>query len=176
MTEQLKVTSPEEYSEIIQRQQSNIGELVPLPSGMVVRARRADMEGIALKGGLPMSLVRASQVLAGGDEGKEPTVAEIEEGQKALSFMREMTRKSCIEPQVVYDETGEVVWCWSNGVTREIETEDFKALAAWVRGEEVDSTDSFRNRAQRRASAAQSRRKALRTAAVSVAEEQPASA
>lgn len=169
MKEELKVTSPEEYGVIIERKQADSGELITLPSGMVVRARRADMEGLALKGGLPMSLVRASQKLEGNSE-TEMTPEQIEEGAKALVFMREMTCKNCIEPQVIYDEAGEVVWRWPNGVTREIETEDFKALAAWVRGEEIDELDSFRpNRKQRRASASQSGRKALQPEPVVVA-------
>lgn len=168
--EKLKVTSPEQYGEIIERKQADQGELVPLPSGMVVRARRADMEGLALKGGLPMSLVRASQALGNSDEENELTPEQIEEGQKALIFMRELTRKNCLEPQIVYDETGEVVWQWSGGITHEVDTEDFKALAAWVRGEEIDSADSFRNRKERRASASQSRGKALRNKALSPVE------
>lgn len=170
--EELKVTSPEEYAAIVERKQAGCGEFVPLPSGIVVRARRADMEGMALKGGLPMSLVSASQALSESGEKKELTVEQIEEGQKALIFMRELTRKNCIEPQIVYDETGEVIWQWPNGATREIETEDFKALAAWVRGEEVDQLDSFRqpNRKTRRASASKSGGKTLRNKTLSPVE------
>lgn len=171
---ELKVTSPEEYGQIVERRTANEGELVPLPSGMVVRARRADLEGVALKGGLPMSLARAAQRLEDADENKELTAEEIEEGGKALIFMRELTRKNCIEPRIVYDEAGEVVWEWPSGDRREIDTNDFKALAAWVRGEERDALDTFPNRATRRASAAKSRGKALQSKPVATTEEQPA--
>src|ERR1041385_2978051 len=108
-TQELKVTSPEEYGAIIDRKSTECGEMVTLPSGIVVRARRADMEGLALKGGLPMSLVRAAQSLADGESKHEFTPEEIEEGAKALIFVRELTRKNCLEPRIAYDEMGEVV-------------------------------------------------------------------
>jgi hypothetical protein len=172
MTEQLKVTSPEEYSAIIDRR----GELVPLPSGIVVRAYRMDMEGAALKGGLPLSLVRAGQKLE-KIQSEDVSDKDLEEGEQAMIFFREMTRKHCLEPRIVY-ETGDVLWEWPSGVRHEVDEADFSALSAWVRGEEVDELDSFRqpNRKTRRASSSQSRRKTLRTAAIDVAEEQPANA
>lgn len=171
MTEQLKVTSPEEYAEIVKLR----SELVSLPSGLVVRARRAKMEGMALKGSLPMSLLRAASGLKSVmTEDSDPTPEQIEETQKALIFLRELTRKNCIEPAIVYDEEGIVVWQWPNGTRLEVQDEDFEALVAWVQGEEVDSHDSFRNRAQRRALASQSRRKALRPKSVATTEGQPA--
>jgi hypothetical protein len=170
MTEQLKVTSPEEYAEIVKLRT----ELVPLPSGLVVRARRMNMDGRALKGGLPMSLLRAAGSLKAVTENPDPTPEQIEETQQALIFVRELARKSCVEPAIVYDDEGIVVWMWPNGTRLDIEDDDFAALVAWVQGEEVDAHDSFRNRAERRASAAQSRRTALRSESVDAAEEQPA--
>lgn len=172
MTTELKVTSPEEYGAIIERR----GELVPLPSGIVVRAYRANMEGAALKGGLPLSLVRAGQKLD-RLETEDLSDKDIEEAEKALIFFREMTRKHCLEPRIVY-ETEEVFWEWPSGSRHEIDEKDFSALAAWVRGEEIDELDSFRqpNRETRRASAAKSRSKALRTETVGSPEGQPASA
>lgn len=171
---QLKVTSPEEYAEILKQRSASATELVPLPSGLVVRARRAKMEGMALKGGLPMSLLRAAGSLKAVTENPDPTPEQIEETQQALIFVRELTRKNCIEPTIVYDETGVVVWQWPNGTCLEIEDEDFEALVAWVQGEEVDETDSFRNRKERRALAAQSRSKALQPKPVVTTKGQPA--
>jgi hypothetical protein len=172
MTETLKVTSPEEYGLIVDRR----GELVPLPSGIVVRAYRADMEGAALKGGLPLSLVRAGQKLQ-RIQSEELSDNDLEEGEQAMIFFREMTRKHCLEPRIVY-ENGEVFWEWSSGARHEIDEKDFKALAAWVRGEEVDELDSFRqpNRKTRRALASKSGSKVLREDTVGSPEGQPASA
>lgn len=171
MTEELKVTSPEEYAEIVKHR----AELVPLPSGLVIRARRTNMEGMALKGGLPMSLVGAAGSLRAVTENPEPTPEQIEETQKALIFIRELVRKNCIEPIIVYDgEEGVVLWQWPSGTRLEVEDDDFAVLVAWIQGEEVDAHDSFRNREEGRAFAAQSRRKALRSEPVATTQEQPA--
>lgn len=169
----LKVTTPEEYAEIVKLR----SELMELPSGLVVRARRAKMEGMALKGSLPMSLVRAAgglQAVIAQDS--NPTPEQIEETQKAFIFLRELVRKNCIEPVIVYDEEGVVQWQWPNGMRLEIEDDDFEMLVAWVQGEEVDETDSFRNRKERRALAAQSRGQTLQSGPVEVVEGQPTSA
>lgn len=173
---ELRVTSPEEYAEIVKQRSALAVELVPLPSGLVVRARRAKMEGMALKGGMPMSLLRAAEGLKAMGQDQDLTAEQIEETQQALIFLRELTRKNCIEPSIVYDEEGVVVWQWPNGTRLEIQDEDFEALVAWVQGEEVDSVDSFRNRTERRASAAQSRRKTLRTGPVGTTKGQPETA
>lgn len=141
MQDELRVTTPEEYAEIIKGR----SELVPLPSGLVVRARRARMEGMALKGGLPMSLLRAAGSMKAVMENPEPTPEQIEETNQGLIFFRELVRKNCLEPSIVYDEAGIVVWEWPNKTRLEIEDDDFETLAAWVRGEEVDSVDSFRS-------------------------------
>lgn len=169
---ELKVTSPEEYAGIVEKRQ-DAGELVSLPSGMVVRARRADMEGLALVGALPMSLVNAAMGRKDADEGAELSSEEIEEGQKTLIFMRETVRENVLEPSIVHDEAGKVVWEWrATGDTmadvitrRKVLSEDFKYLFAWITGQEgADGLDQFRNRKERRASAAQSRGKKLRAA------------
>lgn len=172
MSEQeLKVTTPDQYRAIMDRR----GELVPLPSGIVVRAYRADMEGAALKGGLPLSLVRAGRKLESLASPDDMSDKDIEEADKALVFFREMTRKHCLEPRIVYD-SGEVFWEWASGERLEMEERDLKALAAWIRGEEVDELDSFRqpNRQARRALAAKSRGKTLQPQPVEVAGRQPA--
>lgn len=149
---ELRVTTPQEYAQIVKGR----SELVPLPSGLVVRARRVKMEGMALKGGLPMSLLRAAGSIKMVSQNPEDSTPEqIEETQNALIFLRELTRKNCLEPVIVYDEERVVLWQWPDGTRLEIEDDDFEALAAWIRGEEVDSIDSFRNRTQGRASADQ---------------------
>ena len=167
---QLTVTTLEEYAEIVKGR----AELVPLPSGLVVRAKRARMEGMALKGGVPMSLLRAAGSMRAMIESPDPTPEQIEETNQGLIFFREMTRKSCLEPTIVYDEQGVVVWQWPNGTRLEIEDDDFEALTAWVRGEEIDETDSFRSRTDRRASAGESDSQTLQHEPVDAPEGQPA--
>jgi hypothetical protein len=167
---QLRVTTPEEYAEILKGR----GELVRLPSGLVVRARRASMEGMALKGGLPMSLLRASGSLKAMTENVSLTPEQEEEANQGLVFFRELVRKNCLEPLIVYNDERMVVWQWPNGTRLEIEDDDFEVLAAWVRGEEIDEVDSFRERTGRAAPVAQSDSKTLQPEPVAVIAEQPA--
>ena len=170
---ELKVTSPEEYEAITATHPQVFGELVPLPSGMVVRARRVDIEGQALiGGGLPMSLVAAAQKLraiGNEEDAEELTDEDTEKTKRLIDYMRKMTQDNTIEPALTTTDTAggevKVVWEWPSGVQREVLTEDFKVLSAWIRGEEVDGLDSFRNRKTRRAHAAKPRSKALRSQA-----------
>lgn len=172
MTEEkeLRVTTPEEYARIVKGR----SELVPLPSGLVVRARRAKMEGMALKGGVPMSLLRAAGSMKAAIDNPDPTPEQIEQTNEGLIFFRELTRKNCLEPSIVYDDEHIPVWQWPDGTRLEIEDDDFEALAAWVRGEEVDSIDSFRRRTEGTASADQPDRETLQPQPVATTEEQPA--
>lgn len=167
---ELRVTTPEEYARIVKSR----AELVPLPSGLVVRARRARMEGMALKGGVPMSLLRAAGSMKAVMENPNPTQEQIEETNQGLIFFRELVRKNCLEPLIVYDDQAVVVWQWSDGTRLEIEDDDFEVLAAWVRGEEVDQIDSFRERTASRASADQPECETLQPEPVAIAEGQPA--
>lgn len=167
---QLRVTTPQEYAEIVKGR----SELVPLPSGLVVRARRARMEGMALKGGVPMSLLRAAGSMKAVMENREPTPEQMEETNQGLIFFRELVRKNCLEPSIVYDDAGVVVWQWPNGTRLEIEDDDFEALAAWVRGEEVDEIDSFRSRAEGTPPVAEPDRPTLQPEPVAITEKQPA--
>lgn len=172
MTEekQLKVTTPQEYAEIVKGRTV----LVPLPSGLVVRARRAKMEGMALKGGVPMSLLKAAGSMKALTENVQPTAEQMEETNQGLIFFRELVRKNCLEPTIVYGDEGVVVWQWPDGTRLEIEDDDFEALAAWVRGEEVDSIDSFRKRTEGAPSIAEPERETLRPEPVATVAEQPA--
>lgn len=166
----LRVTTPDEYAQIVKGR----SELVRLPSGLVVRARRAKMEGMALKGGVPMSLLRAAGSMKAVMETSDPTPEQIEQTNQGLIFFRELTRKNCLEPSIVYDDEGIPVWQWPDGKRLEIEDDDFEALAAWVRGEEVDAIDSFRSRTGNGASTDQPNRETLQPQPVATAERQPA--
>lgn len=167
---QLRVTTAEEYAEIVK----NRAELVPLPSGLVVRARRVKMEGMALKGGVPTSLLRAASIMKVVADNSDLTLEQVEQTNEGLIFFRELTRKNCLEPIIVYDDEQVPVWQWPSGTRLEIEDDDFEVLAAWVRGEEVDELDSFRSGTGNGTPAAQPDREALQPESVVATEVQPA--
>lgn len=187
MATELKVTSPEEYA--IKAQQANAEESKGFlhklkKTGAVVRLRRVDMEALAVVGSLPMSLVAAAT--AKNEENNEdktkkksdPTPEEIERGNNNLIFMRQMVVENCLEPSIRYFEGEGVYFVNSKGeqVAR-VDKDDFMEMFEVISGEEgADGLAKFRNRKTRRASAAKSRRKTLRSESVDVAERQPASA
>lgn len=183
--EELKVTSPEEYAIKAEKANSeyNDGFLHKLKkTGAVVRLRHVDMEALAVVGSLPMSLVRAT--MNQDEDGKkaknktEYTTEEIEAGNSNLIFIRQMVVENCLEPRIRYFEGVGVYFINSKDeqVTR-VDKDDFMEMFAVISGEAgADGLNKFRNRKQRRASAAKSRGKALRKDAVGVTEGQPASA
>ena len=185
--EGLKVTSPEEYAE--KARQANAEESAGFlhrlkKTGAVVRLRRVDVESLVLIGAVPMSLVSATQ-----SEGKDnkkhklakneiPTPEEIEAGNNNLIFMRQTVVENCLEPQIRYFEGVGVFFVNSKGeqIAR-VDPQDFSEMFAVISGEDgADGLNKFRNRAERRASASQSRRKTLRPKTVGSAEGQPAGA
>jgi len=176
MTETLKVTSPEDYAEKSRKanaDESN-GFLHKLKkTGAVVRLRHVDMEGLALVGSLPMSLVAAATQVNAPDDAKkgkkakakkDPTPEEIAEGNNNLIFIRQMVVENCLEPTIRYFEGVGVYFVNAKGeqVAR-VNPDDFMEMFAVISGEEgADGAAKFRNRAQRRASASKSRGKTLR--------------
>jgi hypothetical protein len=192
MTEQLKVTSPEEIAEktktVFEAEATDPGELVTLPkTGIVVRLRRTDMEGEALTGGLPLSLVSAARGVAenDGDENdggeqpaRETTPEEDEQNAKALIFFRQMVVENCLEPKIGQDVAGRVCFMGKdNRAVARVHKTDFLFMFQWISGQEGnDGMKKFRNRKTRRTSAAQSRRKTLRAEAINAPESEPASA
>jgi hypothetical protein len=188
MKEKLKVTSPEEYAEKAREASADEskGFLHQLKkTGAVVRLRHVDMEALAIVGSLPMSLVAAAT--AKDEESNEeqskakkaPTAEEIEAGNNNLIFIRQMVVENCLEPSIRYIEGVGVFFVNAKGeqVTR-VDKDDFMEMFAVISGEEgADGLDKFRSRAERRASASQSRRKALQSGSVQVKDErQPAQA
>lgn len=188
MIEELKVTSPEEYAE--KARQANAtdssGFLHRLKkTGAVVRLRRVDMEKRALVGSLPMSLVAAATAKdeVDDDETKAEKLAnltpeEIERGQNNLIFLRQMVVENCLEPRIRYFEGIGVYFVNQVGeqVAR-VDEDDFEEMLAVICGEDgADGLRSFRNRKERRASAAKSRSKTLRSRSVGTAKRQPARA
>lgn len=188
--EQLKVTSAEEYAEKVQQAsaQDSTGFLHKLKkTGAVVRLRRVNMEKRALVGSLPMSLVAAAT--ARDEESEEDkaktklqkaadmTPEEIERGQNNLIFLRQMVVENCLEPRIRYFEGIGVYFVNAQGeqVAR-VDEDDFEEMLAVICGEDgADGLSTFRNRKERRASAAKSRSKTLQSQSVVAAiKEQPA--
>jgi hypothetical protein len=177
MTAALKVTSPEEYAALSREasEKDDAGELVELPkTKAIVRMRRADMEGLALVGAIPMSLVSAAQgekSEAGEKAKSQPTPEEVEQGAQSLVFMRQTVVENCLEPRIGFDEAGVVSFLNGAGkAVARVHKDDFLFMFDWISGQEgSDGLKSFRNRQERRASASQSRRRKVRTQPVPVA-------
>lgn len=185
MTEELKVTSPEEYAEKARQAsaEDNAGFLHRLKkTGAVVRLRHVDMEALAMVGSLPMSLVAGAtgeERIAELKRTKNPTPEEIERGNSNLIFIRQMVIENCLEPTLRYFEGVGVFFVNTKGEqVAKVDKDDFKEMFDVITGEAgADGLDSFRNRKERRASAAKSRRQTLQTGPVSVEDErQPAQA
>jgi hypothetical protein len=190
MTEQLKVTSPEEYAAlvkpIVEAERADPGELVTLPkTKAVVRLRRVDLEGEALTGGIPLSLVAAARDVT--TEAEEADVAaeriseedmeNAAENVKGLIFMRQTVVENCLEPKIGQDVTGRVCFMSEGRAIARVHKADFLYMFDWISGQEGnDGLKRFRNRKERRASASQSRSKALRPRSVGANKGQPASA
>ena len=183
MEKDLKVTSLEEIAEktkaVYERDATNPGELVKLPkTGIVVRLRRADLEGEALTGGLPMSLVLAAQdVNEDVAEVRETTPEENAENAKALIFMRQTVVENCLEPRIGQDVAGRVCFMAEGRAIARVHKDDFMFMFGWISGQEGnDGIKKFRNRKERRASAAKSGGKTPRSRSVGVTEREPAPA
>lgn len=176
--EKLKVTS---FAEIAKKTKSvfaaeatDPGELVTLPkTGIVVRLRHTDMEGEALTGGLPLSLVSAARNVADDDgeqaeekPARETTAEEDEENAKALIFFRHMVVENCLEPRIGQDVAGRVCFLGKdNRAVARVHKTDFLFMFQWISGQEGnDGMKKFRNRKERRASASKSGGKTLRDA------------
>jgi hypothetical protein len=187
--EELKVTSPEEYA--VKAQQASAGDTAGFlhqlkKTGAVVRLRRVNMEKRALVGSLPMSLVQAAtaketpedQTKTVIERAAELTPEEIEQGQNNLIFLRQMVGVNCLEPSIRYFEGVGVYFINANNQqVAKVDEDDFEEMLAVICGEDgADGLAHFRNRKERRASAAKSRGKTLRAKAVESTEGQPASA
>lgn len=181
MTEELKVTSPEEYA--VKAKQANAEESAGFlhklkKTGAVVRLRHVDMEALAVVGSLPMSLVAAATRKDEGETKEEsrikkvPTPEEIEAGNNNLIFIRQMVVENCLEPQIRYFEGVGVFFVNAKGeqVVR-VDKNDFMEMFEVITGEAgADGLDSFRgNRKQRRAFVSKSRSKILQPEPVETA-------
>ena len=118
---------------------------------------------------MPMSLVPAAvgSKTQKQDQSDEPDI-EYEQDEAAtdrqLVFVREMVRQHVLQPKLGYNDKGVLGVLDSQGGWHRCRRGDLSAAWAVVSGEEgSDGLKRFRNRAERRASASQSRRKALQS-------------
>lgn len=167
---QLKVTSPEEIAEktkaVFETEATDPGELVTLPkTGIIVRLKRTDVEGDALTGGLPLSLIAAAMDETIEDE--EMTPEQMKEASRGMIFMRLTVVENCLEPHIGFDLAGRVSFLNSSGqAIARVHKEDFQFMFAFITGQEArPALNSFRNRQERRAATSRTGRKKLRVQA-----------
>lgn len=165
--EELKVTSPEEITkktkEIFEAEATDPGELVTLPkTKIIVRLRRADIQGDALTGGLPLSLVAAA--MDDKTEEEEMTPELIKEASRGMIFMRLTVTENCLEPHIGFDLAGRVSFLNGSGqAIARVHKEDFQYMFAFITGQEARAAlENFRDRKTRRAIASSAGRKKLR--------------
>jgi len=159
MTEQLKVTPIEEIAEktkaVAEAEATDPGELVELPkTKIVVRLRRTDIQGDALTGGLPLSLVAAA--MGDQSETEEMTPELIKEATRGMVFMRQTVVENCLEPRIGFDLAGRVSFLNNSGhAIARVHKEDFQFMFAFITGQEARAAlNKFRNRKERRTAAA----------------------
>lgn len=153
MQEELKVTSIEEIAkrtkEVFEAEAAE-PELVPLPTGIVVRLRRVNVMDDPIAGGLPLSLVASA--IGAKAETEEVTPDRMKEISVGMLFMRQTVVENCIEPRVGFDVAGRV--CFLNGSGRaiaRIHKKDFKYMWAYITGQEArPALESFRDREEGR--------------------------
>jgi len=168
--EELKVTPLVEIAkkttEVFQAEATDPGELVKLPkTGIVVRLRRTDVQGDALTGGLPLSLVAAA--MGGSDEDDEMTPEMMKEATPGVIFMTQTVVENCLEPRIGYDMAGRVSFLGNIGTAiARVHKDDFKYMFAYITGQEARAAlHSFPNRKARRGATARANRKKLRVRA-----------
>lgn len=160
MTEtELKVTSAEDYAQI-ESPADEIG-LVPMPSSAVFKMRRVDLQGLALIGALPQSLVNTA-FAAWKRQGKTEAVVEAltekisqqdrDETVNQLIMMRQTVVENVLEPRIGY-EAGAVCLLNAQGVPMaRMKKEDFTYAYRWItrqEGVKAPGLESFREGSER---------------------------
>lgn len=156
----LEVTSAEEYARL-ESVEDEI-EIVPMPSGANWKIRRADIQGMAMVGVLPQSLV--NQGLAAWkkqgkvkDGPKEDPTKEIEsfimdqpleETAELLIFYRQIVVDNVLQPRIGYSESGVVSLLSSEGKPiAKVQERDFRYAFKWItrqEGKEAPGLSKFR--------------------------------
>jgi len=116
-------------------------EELELPSGVVVQARRPQLETWLLRGRIPEALSGVVLALAGGDAKRRPL--EAEDIAMIGAFNRVVVIATVVEPRVVEGAAGKGEISFGD-----IPDEDAEFILAWARrAPEVASLETFRHRA-----------------------------
>ena len=161
MSEDIKldqqVTSAEDYARF--ESPSDEIAIVPMPSGARFRMRRADIQGMALVGVLPQSLVNQG-LAAWRKQGKvkatdlteeiESSIRDQspEETVELLVFYRQIVVDNVLEPRIGYSEGGVVSLFNRDGKSiAQVQERDFRYAFQWItrqEGKEAPGLSTFR--------------------------------
>jgi hypothetical protein len=157
-----KVTSAEEYARL--ETPADEIEIVPMPSGARFKMRRADIQGMALVGVLPQSLVNTG-LEAWKKQGKvkgtdlsediETSIREQppEETVELLIFYRQIVVDNVLEPRIGYSESGVVSLFTAAGKPfAAVQERDFRFAFKWItrqEGKEAAGLNKFREGRER---------------------------
>jgi hypothetical protein len=172
---EIKMGSAESYRRAVaERRRKETVVSVLVPSGFRWDLRAPDLQGYVMTGRMPQSLldqflksaekrgVVPDDLKAMSDlkESYERTPPDADEAMNALIFMRELVREACVNPRIVVGGTAD-----DEIDPSEMHPDDFKFIVDWclshmgVTG--VAGLQTFRNRHERRAVDAGTRRKGV---------------
>lgn len=181
--QELAVTKPEDYATL--PNEDEVVELVKMPSGAVFRLRRVDVQGLALMGELPLSLVNEGintwrerglmPKKADTDQTEQTEETDMDQTVRHLIYVRQTVVDNCLEPRIGYNEMGVVSLLDSDGkAIAKLQRKDFVYALQWITsqvGVEAGRLNNFLNRQERRAANAGADRKKLRNAPVVAAQD-----
>jgi hypothetical protein len=144
-----------EVSDIKAFKKAKEGQLLPLPSGLVIRANRVDLQTFIMRGTVPNPLMEIVQdALAKGQKADIPSMMGLDEGKIDLSQVEEMLQvvdsvlvESVVTPKVHYmpeeesDRNDELLY------VDEFDPEDKMFIFQWAVGGTAD-VERFREEAR----------------------------
>lgn len=149
MEQELKVSTLDDVARLAKEaadaEATDPGEPVKLPvTGIVVRLRRADTQGDALTGGLPLSLVAAAMDETTKTNDMTPEL--VKEISRGMIFMRQTVVENCLEPKIGFDLAGRVSYLdGSRQAIARVNKADFQFMFAFITGQEArDALEKFR--------------------------------
>lgn len=160
----LQATDAEAYAQI-ESPEDEIA-LVPMPSGAVFKMRRADIQGMAMVGVLPQSLVnqglaawkkqgKVKETQDGATDEVEKLILEqpIEETVELLIFYRQIVVDNVLQPRIGYSESGVVSLLNQQGKpVAKLQERDFRYAFKWItrqEGKEAPGLSKFREGPER---------------------------
>lgn len=154
---ELEITNAEAYAQL--ESPDDEIEIVPMPSGARFKMRRADIQGMALIGLLPQSLVNQG-LAAWKKQGKlkgEVSTKEIEaslleqspeETIELFIFYRQIVVENVLQPRIGFNDSGVVSLLNEEGkAIARLQQRDFHAAFRWItrqEGKEATGLSTFR--------------------------------